>query len=198
MSDRTMRNVKLHADVHGVLAALAQRCDLPVRQVVDILVRQALADEDLMRDVEQACAAEGNRRAQASVAQPRGSSPMFDGLRALGEEFGFRAVEILLDEFGGTKPHHPSAQNFWGTLQRLARDRAICEKFDGRPDSYAELAAEFGLDPRQVRKILRRDTIARRCDGSAEGIARAAVEFRLSEEKVRRIIENNWRRAMTE
>jgi len=196
MNVSKMRNVKLHADVHGALAALAQRRDLPVRAVMDILVRRALADTELMDDVEQACEAERERRANARTGQPRGESRTFDALRTLGEAHGWRLVEIVLAEFGGTKPHHPSAKNFWATLERLARDRAICEKFDGRPDSYAELAAEFCLHPRQVRKILRHDTIARRCGDGAENISRAAVEFRLPEDKVARIINTHWRRAM--
>lgn len=70
----------------------------------------------------------------------------------LAKAHGIEAVETLLQEAGGTKPHLPTLENFTAQLQREVRNSNIREKFNGR--NYEQLGMEFGLGERQLREIL--------------------------------------------
>lgn len=75
-------------------------------------------------------------------------SPLVELIRRLGPEQG----EVVLEVLGGTKPHIPTAVNFWGSLSREVRDEMIRVRFRG--NNLAELISEFGLSERQLRYIL--------------------------------------------
>jgi len=93
-------------------------------------------------------------------------APEWNPLVRLGQELGPEAVDRFLAEFGGTKPHHPSAQNFWGLLERAARDEEIRSRFNPVTCGYEQLALETGLDARQIRRIVHKEP--RRRDSARE------------------------------
>jgi transaldolase len=65
---------------------------------------------------------------------------------------GIEAVQALLEEAGGTKPHLPTWENFQAILQREVRNEAIRDAFNGR--NYDQLEMEYGLKERQLRQII--------------------------------------------
>lgn len=70
----------------------------------------------------------------------------------LGHRVGIDALEAMLDEFGGLKPHVPTSDAFWGRLAREIRNTQIQGRFHG--NNLAELQCEYGLCERQLRAIL--------------------------------------------
>lgn len=65
---------------------------------------------------------------------------------------GVEAVQALLDEVGGTKPHLPTWENFTAILAREVRNESIRAAFNGR--NYSQLEIEYGLKERQLRQII--------------------------------------------
>lgn len=76
-------------------------------------------------------------------------------LVALGHRCGLTAMETVMDLLGGEKPHIPTSANFWRHLTLTARDEEIRLRFVG--NNYRELAMDYGLDERHVRRIVRRE-----------------------------------------
>lgn len=70
----------------------------------------------------------------------------------LGHRLGPDALNVVLEELGGQKPHIPQPQNFWSGLEREVRDEQIRGQFRG--NNYVELADEYGLSERQIRQIV--------------------------------------------
>lgn len=80
----------------------------------------------------------------------------FNPLVELGQRIGATALNGVLDVLGGLKPHIPTQDNFWQGLQRVVRDEEIRVKFNG--NNYEQLAIDYELDPRQVRRIVNTQT----------------------------------------
>lgn len=80
----------------------------------------------------------------------------FDGeyspLVALAKQIGPEAIDKLLSELGGTKPHLPTSENFWSQLRREVRNESIRAQFRG--DNIHQLSLETGLCERQIRAIV--------------------------------------------
>ncbi|WP_170142062.1 Mor transcription activator family protein [Thioalbus denitrificans] len=75
----------------------------------------------------------------------------------IGQRIGVDALGVVLSRLGGEKVHVPTEDNFWACLERAVRDEEIRQRFRGW--NMKELAAEYGVDTRHVRRILfgRRD-----------------------------------------
>lgn len=65
-----------------------------------------------------------------------------------GEPVGKSIARALCEEIGGQRISMPSL----ATLERLERNRQIRLAFNGR--NYRELAIQYGLDERQIRRIV--------------------------------------------
>jgi len=76
----------------------------------------------------------------------------FHPLGRLGLDLGTDAIDKLLAEYGGQKPHLPMPENFWGLLARESRDTKIRDEFKG--NNHEQLAVDFQLSERQVRTIV--------------------------------------------
>ncbi len=76
----------------------------------------------------------------------------YNSLVAFGHRCGVNALDDLLQILGGQKPHIPTPRNFWVTLQREARDEEVRTRFRG--NNYEQLAMEYELSERQVRRIV--------------------------------------------
>lgn len=71
---------------------------------------------------------------------------------AIGKALGPEGLDKLLAMLGGQKPHIPTPDNFWQGLAREARDEEMRRKFRGH--NQQELAIEYEMSERQVRRIL--------------------------------------------
>ncbi|HKK04223.1 MAG TPA: hypothetical protein VKA50_00060 [Gammaproteobacteria bacterium] len=80
--------------------------------------------------------------------------PNWHWLVRLGQEYGPDAVDLALSEAGGTKPHLPSADNFWRQLARTVRDKEIRARFNPTTYGYGQIALELGMTERQARRIV--------------------------------------------
>ncbi|GAB4567298.1 MAG: hypothetical protein Tsb0017_27780 [Geothermobacteraceae bacterium] len=65
-----------------------------------------------------------------------------------GEPVATSIARALCEEIGGQRISMPSLS----TLERLERNRQIRQAFNGR--NYRELALQYGLDERQIRRIV--------------------------------------------
>ncbi len=95
---------------------------------------------------------------RARADRPEAISDLWVGLsRRMG---GDRLV-VLFDELGGEKVHIPTREEFFADLYRPERNRAILDRL-ARRVSMAEICAEFGIDPRTVRRV-RREALGTTC-----------------------------------
>lgn len=68
--------------------------------------------------------------------------------QALGHPKGTLALKVVCEKYAGESCYIPSQTELFVEW----RNREIVKRFRG--DNYGELAAEFGLDKRQVRRIV--------------------------------------------
>jgi Mor family transcriptional regulator len=80
---------------------------------------------------------------------------------ALGKSIGAEKLFAVLEEFGGQKPHIPTAEKLRDNLAREYRNKLIRDKFNPRDYSYSQLAMEYSafmglprLSERHVRHIV--------------------------------------------
>lgn len=71
---------------------------------------------------------------------------------AIGKLIGPDALGVVLRELGGQKPHVPTDENFYSSLCREARNKDMRAQFTG--DNYGQLALDYDLTERMVRKII--------------------------------------------
>ena len=75
----------------------------------------------------------------------------------IGRRLGAEALYVVLDVLGGPmgmQTYVPSPANFAAAIRRALRDHAICTQYDGRPETIAMFADEFGISKSRVRQIL--------------------------------------------
>jgi len=75
----------------------------------------------------------------------------------IGRRLGADALYVVLDVLGGPlgmQAYIPSPANFAAAIRRTLRDHAICTGYDGRPETIAAFAVEFGISKSRVRQIL--------------------------------------------
>ncbi|MBD3609364.1 MAG: hypothetical protein HUJ30_02340 [Gammaproteobacteria bacterium] len=72
----------------------------------------------------------------------------------LAHRLGPLQFNMVLEEFGGEKPHFPTQDAFWKKLEREIRDRNICSELNGC--NYSEVALKYGMCERNVRDIERK------------------------------------------
>lgn len=80
---------------------------------------------------------------------------------ALGKVIGAEKLALVMEEFGGQKPHIPTLENFHDTLARELRNTKMRKLFHPRDYGYDRLAREFSgfmglstLSERHVREIV--------------------------------------------
>jgi len=74
------------------------------------------------------------------------------GLR-LGADVLYQVLDILGGPLG-MQVYVPSPANFTAAIRRALRDHAICAGYDGKPQTIAAFAIEFGITKTRVRQIL--------------------------------------------
>lgn len=84
----------------------------------------------------------------------------------IGKRLGAAALDVVLEELGGLKPHVPTRESFWLKLERELRDRRIFVLFRG--DNYPELALLFEMSEKQVRNIVKKMAEVKRTTGRAK------------------------------
>ncbi len=78
-------------------------------------------------------------------------------LLEIGRRLGADALHTILDVLGGPigmQAYIPSPNNFAAAIRRTLRDHAICTGYDGKPETIAAFAIEFGITKSRVRQIL--------------------------------------------
>lgn len=68
-------------------------------------------------------------------------------------EAGIPALEKLLETLGGNKVHIPKLRSFWAPRLAHLRNEELRARYNGA--NIPQLALEYGISQRMVRKILR-------------------------------------------
>lgn len=79
-------------------------------------------------------------------------TPEFSPWVAIGQRIGADALCCVMEELGSQHVHVPTPEYFHGHLFRAIRDDDIRSRFRG--NNYDELSDDYGLSPRQIRRIV--------------------------------------------
>lgn len=73
---------------------------------------------------------------------------------AIGQRIGAAALDVVLEELGGTKPHVPMQGTFWRGLERVVLRESIRHEHGKGGKTVQEVADSFGMTYRQTHHIL--------------------------------------------
>ena len=78
--------------------------------------------------------------------------PEFNPLVEIGKRIGAKNLDVVMEVYGGQKPHIPMQHNFYASLEREQRNEEMRNKFTG--NNYGQLSMDFKLSLRQTRIIV--------------------------------------------